>query len=65
MRRRSFLSGLVALFTRTPLPALPAAPRFAGDLLFHGDGSRFVRLPKGANGQILSIVAGVPAWVDT
>lgn len=34
-----------------------------GDLLTYNSGSN-VRLPIGTNGQILSVVAGLPAWVD-
>lgn len=34
-----------------------------GDILVY-DGSDYVRLPAGRNGQVLKIVNGLPAWVD-
>ncbi|QIP12025.1 hypothetical protein G8759_04945 [Spirosoma aureum] len=33
----------------------------AGDLLYY-DGTKWTRIPKGTNGQILKMVSGVPAW---
>lgn len=39
------------------LPATPAT----GDLLYYS-GSAWVRLPIGGAGQVLTVVAGVPAW---
>lgn len=35
----------------------------AGDILYH-NGTSYVRLPKGTNGQILTFVNGLPAWVS-
>ena len=35
----------------------------AGDILYH-NGTSYVRLPKGADGQILTLVNGLPAWKD-
>jgi len=36
----------------------------AGDLLYASGASTLARLPVGANGQILSLVGGLPAWVN-
>lgn len=35
----------------------------AGDILYH-NGTSYVRLPKGTNGQVLTMVNGLPAWAD-
>jgi len=35
----------------------------AGDILYH-DGTSYVRLPKGTDGQVLKMVSGLPAWAD-
>lgn len=35
----------------------------AGDVLYY-DGSNWVRLAKGSNGQVLSLESGLPAWKD-
>lgn len=35
----------------------------AGDILYH-NGTSYVRLPKGTNGQLLAMVNGLPAWTD-
>jgi hypothetical protein len=35
----------------------------AGDLMYY-DGSNWVRLPKGDEGQVLTIVGGIPAWAN-
>lgn len=35
----------------------------AGDILYRG-ASSWARLPKGADGQVLSLVSGVPSWVN-
>ena len=35
----------------------------SGDILYH-DGTSYVRLPKGADGQVLKMVNGLPAWAD-
>jgi hypothetical protein len=40
----------------TPSPAQP------GDLYYGKDGNSFESLPIGANGQILTVASGVPAW---
>lgn len=35
----------------------------SGDILYH-NGTSYVRLPKGSNGQVLKMVNGLPAWAD-
>lgn len=35
-----------------------------GDILVVGAGNKLVRLPKAANGQVLTLASGVPAWAD-
>ena len=35
----------------------------SGDILYH-NGTGFVKLPKGTNGQILTLVNGLPAWTN-
>lgn len=45
-------------------PDTTPAALVAGDLLVVGAGGKLVRLPKGTNGQVLSVVSGLPAYVD-
>ena len=35
----------------------------SGDILYH-NGTSYVRLPKGSDGQVLKMVDGLPAWAD-
>jgi hypothetical protein len=39
-----------------------ATPAQAKGDLYYSDGSKFIRLPIGSNGQTLKVVNGVPAW---
>jgi len=61
------LSG-TTLSIGTPADATVSGAKIAlgadasGDLLYH-NGSSYVRLPKGTDGQLLSLTSGVPAWV--
>jgi hypothetical protein len=42
-------------------PTILPAAYVAGDLLVH-DGTRFVRIAKGTDGQVLKMVSGSVAW---
>lgn len=42
---------------------LAATPTRGNGDLYYSNGSTFVRLPVGSNGQKLTVVNGVPAWV--
>lgn len=47
-----------------PLTSLGALSIVAGDLVYGSATDTLARLPKGTNGQLLSLVLGIPAWVD-
>jgi hypothetical protein len=45
----------------TYTPGLPNSVAVAGDMVYY-DGSTWVRIPTGTNGQTLTLVGGVPTW---
>ena len=54
--------GTAAYEDATAFVAAPASPS-SGDLLYY-DGTDWVRLPKGADDQILTLASGFPSWAD-
>jgi hypothetical protein len=59
----SDLSKPISTATQTALDSKISTSGVAGDILYH-NGTTFVKLAKGTNGQILSLVNGLPAWVN-
>ena len=45
------------------IPKLKVGSDAAGDVLYH-NGTNYVRLPKGTDGQVLTLASGVPTWAD-
>jgi hypothetical protein len=45
-------------------PAINVGSDAEGDLYYRTSGGVFTRLPRGTNGQVLSLASGVPAWQD-
>ena len=43
------------------IPKLKVGSDAAGDVLYH-NGTNYVRLPKGTDGQVLKLASGVPTW---
>ena len=43
------------------IPKLKVGSDAAGDVLYH-NGTNYVRLPKGTDGQVLTLASGVPSW---
>lgn len=59
-------NGTVMLGSQYPTAvSLEGLSLVAGDILYASGADTLVRLPKGADGQILELVSGVPAWVDS
>ena len=46
------------------LTSLAGLPYVTGDILYY-DGTNLMRLAKGADGQVLSLASGIPAWADS
>ena len=45
------------------IPKLKVGSDAAGDVLYH-NGTNYVRLAKGTDGQVLTLASGVPTWAD-
>ena len=45
------------------IPKLKVGSDAAGDVLYH-NGTNYVRLAKGTDGQVLTLASGVPSWAD-
>lgn len=58
----AFGAGGTVQYTTGSPAAFVIASQAAGDILYASSASAWVRLPKGSDGQVLTLASGVPSW---